>query len=948
MRKITEKGHFHLPPLLVWTIVWALFFATLLLGWERLPNGDFAGQFHSFGLFQMRQFALGKLPLWSPGSFAGFPFAADTQSATFYPLRWLTLLLSLPGGFTYQMLTLEGLFHIWLAGIFTYALAFDMTRQRTAALIAATAFGLGGYLTSYPLLQLAILETMTWLPLVLLLLRRGVLNGKRPLPKLAAAAIVLGMAALVGHPQTFLHISYMAAAYYLFLSSRARWTWRWRLGLGSAIVLIAIGTTLIAAYPAWQYFRLTTRSDVGYEFVSHGFPLLNYLHLLLPRTLSLWTPEYVGLLPLALALLALWGRRYSKQSAEILFWGVVTAVAAWASLGDKGIIFQAIYRIVPGFSLFRQQERLVNLVSLSLALLAAQGFALFCQLSLPERRKLLQKVTPVIVGGLLLGGFSLAMAHPIVNDDWLFTWGRQLLLAVVILSLLWFSGKRRTTYLFVGLLALDLFVPIRAAMSLQTGSPDLFWPQPAWLTTLKADNPGRIDSRQLFHANVGEIYDLADVRGISPLQPQLVNRFESLPRPLRWQLLHVTHVVATTPIEPSLTAVAPIEQNIMPGEALAATLFRFEEALPHAWLSSQPIIVPDAEAAFQALQDPDFDATQQVILTEPLPLDLADVSVPETMPQVETVRTAANQLSLVVETAVPTVLVISEWALPGWQAVIDGKDISLLTVNYGLLGLPLAAGSHQIELSYTPPGLLLGTVATAVTLLLSIMLAWRWQPIISRQSTSQPKPIPLPAFPWNWQTLTARVAKSVRQHWRPFMFATIFLGFGLRLFSLGQQELPGDEAFSYLFARMPLAEIIPTLLAEGDSHSPLHYLLLHGWMKLVGDSELALRFLSLLPGVLLLPLLAQLGRRIGGRPFALLLTLLLAISQSHVWISQDVRNQYTLGLLLIVSATLLLTKLVDEEWGGGINGRFSNTFSRWGWLLYALLSTLAVYSHYYT
>ncbi|MCP4415174.1 MAG: hypothetical protein GY805_01035 [Chloroflexi bacterium] len=119
-------------------------------------------------------------------------------------------------------------------------------------------------------------------------------------------------------------------------------------------------------------------------------------------------------------------------------------------------------------------------------------------------------------------------------------------------------------------------------------------------------------------------------------------------------------------------------------------------------------------------------------------------------------------------------------------------------------------------------------------------------------------------------------------------------------------------------------------------------------MKLVGDSELALRFLSLLPGVLLLPLLAQLGRRIGGRPFALLLTLLLAISQSHVWISQDVRNQYTLGLLLIVSATLLLTKLVDEEWGGGINGRFSNTFSRWGWLLYALLSTLAVYSHYYT
>ena len=119
---------FHLLPLLLWTLLWGLFFATLLLGIERLPNSDLSGQFHAFGSFQAREMLAGRLPLWSPGSYAGIPFAADTQSAVFYPLRWLTVFISAPFGFSYYALELEGLLHIWLAGVFTYFLAFDMTR----------------------------------------------------------------------------------------------------------------------------------------------------------------------------------------------------------------------------------------------------------------------------------------------------------------------------------------------------------------------------------------------------------------------------------------------------------------------------------------------------------------------------------------------------------------------------------------------------------------------------------------------------------------------------------------------------------------------------------------------------------------------------------------------------------------------------------------------------
>lgn len=189
--------------LALWTGLWALFFATLLLGREYLAQSDLLSQFHTFGRFQAQEMLAGRLPLWSPGSYAGFPFAADTQAAVFYLPRWLTIFLSAPWSFPYYALEVEGLLHIWLLGVFTYFLAYDITQNRWSGLIAAVTFGLGGFVTSYPLLQLALLETVAWLPLVLLLLRRGLRQAQSPLPWMVGAGLVLGFSFLAGHPQTF-------------------------------------------------------------------------------------------------------------------------------------------------------------------------------------------------------------------------------------------------------------------------------------------------------------------------------------------------------------------------------------------------------------------------------------------------------------------------------------------------------------------------------------------------------------------------------------------------------------------------------------------------------------------------------------------------------------------------------------------------------------------------
>src|SRR5207245_7219627 len=92
----------------------------------------------------------------------------------------------------------------------------------------------------------------------------------------------------------------------------------------------------------------------------------------------------------------------------------------------------------------------------------------------------------------------------------------------------------------------------------------------------------------------------------------------------------------------------------------------------------------------------------------------------------------------------------------------------------------------------------------------------------------------------------------------------------LRFFTRSQLWL--DEALSVNIARLPVSRIPDALRHDGSP--PLYYLLLHGWMALVGTGTLAVRALSGLVAVITLPVIWIAGRRLGGRPVAWVATLL--------------------------------------------------------------------------
>lgn len=156
------------------------------------------------------------------------------------------------------------------------------------------------------------------------------------------------------------------------------------------------------------------------------------------------------------------------------------------------------------------------------------------------------------------------------------------------------------------------------------------------------------------------------------------------------------------------------------------------------------------------------------------------------------------------------------------------------------------------------------------------------------------------------------------------------LAFAIRLYHLDFQSLWRDEVDVILFAEKGPLGLLPWFMEPGQN-GPLYYLLLSFWMTLVGRGEFSVRFFSLFWGVLLVPLIYQVGRRWLERRVALLAALLVGFSPYLVWYSQEAKMYSFLAFLSLLSVHLYLLALERSRW--------------YLWLAYLLTTGLSMYIH---
>jgi uncharacterized membrane protein len=165
------------------------------------------------------------------------------------------------------------------------------------------------------------------------------------------------------------------------------------------------------------------------------------------------------------------------------------------------------------------------------------------------------------------------------------------------------------------------------------------------------------------------------------------------------------------------------------------------------------------------------------------------------------------------------------------------------------------------------------------------------------------------------------------------LLVIILIGLFLRVYDLGTQSIWYDESSSVWIAKMSFLSQVVQATRSFELAPPLYFIILHYWIALFGTSEVALRSLSALFGVLAIPVIYVLGRRLFNDEVGLLAALILALSSFNIWYSQEAR-MYSLMVLLALLSMYFFLRFV----------RRSTLASSAG---YVLCTTLLLYTHYY-
>jgi mannosyltransferase len=124
----------------------------------------------------------------------------------------------------------------------------------------------------------------------------------------------------------------------------------------------------------------------------------------------------------------------------------------------------------------------------------------------------------------------------------------------------------------------------------------------------------------------------------------------------------------------------------------------------------------------------------------------------------------------------------------------------------------------------------------------------------------------------------------------------------VRFYRLGHQGFWFDEGNTAQEVSFRFGQTL-TLLKHYESTPPLYYGIAWVWSRVFGDTELGLRSLSALLGVLAVPMAFAAASKLGSRRTGLIAAALVAFNPYLIWYSQEARA-YSLAVLL-VGASLL-------------------------------------------
>ncbi|HEY8925275.1 MAG TPA: hypothetical protein VIU64_12895, partial [Polyangia bacterium] len=388
----------------------------------------------------------GESVTWNPHEGLGFPVTANPLYGVFYPPNWLFALAGRAGdprAAVAHLLTWSSLFHLVFGSLGTGLLARRLGCPPTAALVAAVAYGLGGYTTACWSAGLLLLAGawVPWCGLGFDSLVERLQGGPRAWAGgLAAAAWPIGLALTMGE----VFVALMAAAFGALTALAARprkgedgdartSSTRRHLSLAGLI-----GGALVLGASLGAVTVLPARAAVG--STQRGRPLprvlaescsvhpLRLVEMLVPGALGDALEDYpaadvvgepmVDGLPLAFSVyvgasvLALVLAAFGRSQRLALRLAILAALVLLVALGKHTPVHQILRTVVPPLAYMRYPEKYLVLFVPWVSLLAGLGTARILETPAHAKRSAWVLLALALTGVAVAAGLFRAPLRP--------------------------------------------------------------------------------------------------------------------------------------------------------------------------------------------------------------------------------------------------------------------------------------------------------------------------------------------------------------------------------------------------------------------------------------------------------------------------------------------------------------------------------------------------------
>ena len=644
--------------------------------WDALV-WDGVAQFYPWRQFAAESLRAGVIPLWNPYQFCGTPFLANGQSAVLYPLNLLFWLLPV-----YYAFGWSAWLHLCLTGWFAYRLLRRFGVGRMAALCGCVVWQLNSFTVAWIHLP-TMLCTVTWLPAVLLMCDRALLSGRRRYAMAAGAA--LGLSYLGGHPQMFVYVTLMTAAYVIARGlSRAvagpvglrpvRLAW-----VGAVAGAVGLGLAAAQLLPTLDFLRIAHRAAVigpeSYQaYLGRAFQPGQLVGLLLPHPFghpALGTyvgPEnyadyclYVGLLALAIAVVA----ALLCRTWEARFFALAALASLLIALGT--VVNWPLYHWVPGMASAGGPSRVAVLFAFGTALLVGMGV---------DR----------------ISGFSRRAARGV--------------------------GARHAVPLLLVILAGDLILAARHHVHIV----------PREWVYAEGANPGPVEGRMIASAadwplrgafpeaalppNAATVYHVRDAGGYDSLYLARYRDFASLiqggdPSPPANGNLILFRLGPAS--RPDLARLAGVRSYLMPTRLGNVVALRDDLALPRAWVTNSLVSLPTHREAVAALADPAPARDYLVITGEEQPADEA------TGAEARVADLSPNAVEVTLSGGGGYLFLADSYA-PGWHAWADGRPLRVMPADVTFRAVAVPSEATKVVFRYRPASFRVGMFVSLMML----------------------------------------------------------------------------------------------------------------------------------------------------------------------------------------------------------------------------------------